>query len=430
VKGTHIFRSISPAGAPIQGDDLFYALKAGWIDNDPVERFRSEICRYFGTKHSFLVSSGKAALAVSMSALSRISARREVIIPAFSSFCLPSAVAKVGLKITLCDVSPETLDFDLDRLKNTISERTLCVIPVHLFGLSAQVEEIRKMAKEKGAYVIEDAAQAAGAQLNGRKLGTIGEMGVFSLGRGKNITTVDGGVIVTQSDSLAGEISASADSLRPKRRQFEPTISTVVKALAISVFLDPRLYWFPERIPFLNLGASEFSTDFKVDSFSKLQSVLGMLMLQRLNRYNEIRRANSSYLMAQLKDIEGIRIPKPIVGSYPVYLRFPLLICDPAVREAAFRSLIREGLGASKTYPSALNAINDLKLYAVNAHLSYANAEATADRVLTLPTHSYVTHEDLDRMVQVLRSLGNGLVKARGSEQTNSVHLTGLPGAL
>jgi len=375
------------------------------MDDKPVERFRNEICQYFETKHSFLLSSGKAALSVVLHTLSRISDRREVVIPAFSSFCLASAVAKAKLKIVLCDVTHETFDFNLDELERITTERTLCVIPVHLFGLSADVNKIQAIANEKGAYVIEDAAQVAGGRLHDKKLGTIGQVGIFSLGRGKNITTVDGGIIVTQSDSLAAEILKSVESLGSKETRIGNPISPVLKALVLSVFLSPRLYWFPERLPFLKLGASEFSTDFTIGSFSKVQSIMGLLALRRLDRYNGIRRANACYLMEHLKGMSGIQIPRPIPESYPVYLRFPVMVGDPAVREAVYQAGVRQGLGVSKTYPSALNAVEELKPYAVNAHLSYPIAEATADRILTLPTHPYVTHEDLDRMVQVLSRL-------------------------
>ena len=401
-------RSLPPTGAPLQGEDILSGLRSAWGGDDPVERFQEEIRRYFGTRHCFLLSSGKAALAVALHALSRMSGRREVIIPAFSSFCLPSAVAKAGLRIRLCDVSPETLDFDLDRLNRIVTEQTLCVIPVHLFGLSAQVDVIYEMAKAKGAYVIEDAAQAAGGRLNGRRLGTIGDIGIFSLGRGKNITTVDGGILVTESPALAAEICKSLDMLVQSNSRTASQALTAVKAMALSVFLRPGLYWFPQRLPFLKLGASVFSTGFDIGGLSKFQAGMGVSVLAQLDRYNEIRRANASYLMEQLKDADGVQLPEPIPGSYPVYLRFPVLVKDPVGRMVAYRTLVGQGLGASTTYPTALNAIQSLRSYAVDLEDSYPGAKAVAERILTLPVHSFVTQMDMRRMAEVFRAMGGG----------------------
>jgi perosamine synthetase len=400
-----MLRSLPPTGAPLQGEDILSGLRSVWSGDDPIEQFKVEIRRYLGTGHCFLLSSGKAALTVALHALSRVSARQEVIIPGFSSFCLPSAVAKAGLRIRLCDVSPETLDFDLDKLNRIITEQTLCVIPVHLFGLSSQVDVVRQMAKAHGAYVIEDAAQAAGGRLNGKKLGTMGDIGIFSLGRGKSVTTVEGGIIVTESPSLAEEIQRCLEMSTPEESSTAGQVLAAVKALTLSVFLRPGVYWFPERLPFLKLGASEFSTGFDIRGFSRFQAGMGSSVFAQLDHYNEIRRSNAAYLMDQLKGMDGIRMPQPLLASHPVYLRFPLLAEDPAVRRLAYRTLAEQGLGASTTYPTALSAIRDLRPYAVGLDASYPGAEWVADRILTLPTHPYVTRADLEHIIRVLRSL-------------------------
>ena len=129
-----------------------------------------------------------------------------MIIPAYSSFCLASAVARSGLSVKLCDIDPQTLDFDLVKLQSQITENTLAVIPVHNYGLVCNMKEIMKLAKEKGAYVVEDAAQAAGALFENRKVGTTGDIGILSLGRGKNVCALGGGVVLTDKDELASSI--------------------------------------------------------------------------------------------------------------------------------------------------------------------------------------------------------------------------------
>ena len=373
---------------------------------DPIPQFEAEIRRYFGVSHAFLLSSGKAALTVALRALSMVSGRQEVIIPAFSSFCLPSAVAKSGLRIRLCDVTPDTLDFDLHQLSQMVTERTLCIIPVHLFGLSSQVDVIRQFAGSQGAYVIEDAAQAAGGELNGSKLGALGDIGIISLGRGKNISTVEGGVILTSSSMVAERIHDCVEMSRSRKHSMVEQVRTAGKALALSLFLQPRAYWLPARLPFLKLGASEFSTQFEIRGFSRFQAGIGRSVFSQLDAYAEVRRSNAAYLTDQLKNAEGILVPRPLPQSRPAYLRFPLLIKDPAARGFAYRALAEEGLGASTTYPTALSAIRELGPYTVGLASTYPGAEWVAERILTLPIHSYVTPLDLGRMALVLGAIG------------------------
>ena len=108
------------------------------IDEDDVGKRESEIREYFGSESVFLVSSGKAALVLILHALSSLRSRRKVLIPAYTCYSVPSAIVRSGLEIVLCDVNPDTLDFNYDRLEFLADEETLCVIPTHLFGICSE----------------------------------------------------------------------------------------------------------------------------------------------------------------------------------------------------------------------------------------------------------------------------------------------------
>lgn len=401
-RATPCLRALSPTAAPLKLRDLICALPALWAEPQSGASFREDLARYFGIRHVFLLSSGKAALTIALEALGTLSERREVIIPAFSSFCLPSAVARAGMKIRLCDILPETLDFDLQRLREAVTDQTLCVIPVHLFGLISQVDEIAKLARERGAFILEDAAQAAGGLLQGRPVGTLGDIGIFSLGRGKNMTASAGGVIVTHSDAMADAIAGRL-RVRSLERQ-RAGYSAWLKAAALTAFLRPRLYWLPEQIPSLNLGASEFDPCFDVAPFSRLQAGLGRSSLRRLDEYNQIRRVHAQQLKRGLEHTPGLKLPHTVADSTPVYLRFPMLVEDPLRREAMHATLARHHLGVSKTYPSSLNGIWELASYAVRNESAYPGAESVAQKILTLPTHPFVSQLDLDRIVALIQA--------------------------
>jgi perosamine synthetase len=398
-----MFRSLSPAAAPIKTADLFRALGShshAGISEGP---FCDEIRRYLGVRDVFLCASGRTSLVVALRALCRKSPRREVVIPAFGSFCLPSAVARTGLKIVLCDVDPDTLDFDPKELERVVSERTLCVIPVHLFGLIADIQNIRKLADAAGARVIEDAAQAAGGESGAKKAGTVGYAGIFSLGRGKNITTVGGGFIVTDSEPFGEDIKGAMNELGILSGG-GGSVSAFLGALVLSVFLRPELYWIPDHMPFLGLGESEFSTGFEIKGLSGFQTGLGNSVWGRLDNYNKIRREKAAFLSRALSGIPGVRLPRSTAGSRPVFLRFPVIIEDPDRRERIYTELVKRGLGSSKTYPSALNAILEMIPYCASLEASYPRAQWIAARILTLPTHPFVSDADLTRMVEVLHN--------------------------
>ena len=213
-----IKRTLPPAATPIGVRDILNGLRGLISGKDEIERFRSELKNYFGVKHCFLVSSGKAALTLILEALHQLYPdRTSVIIPAFTCYSVPSAVKRAGLEIKLCDIDPETLDFDYGQLESMLSDpqasRILAVIPRHIFGLIANMDQLRRITDGFGVSIVEDAAQTMGGDLNGIKLGTLGDVGLISLGRGKAYSTVEGGIILTGRDDLADRINKLVENL-------------------------------------------------------------------------------------------------------------------------------------------------------------------------------------------------------------------------
>ena len=153
-----MLRTLPPTAAPIPFRALLFGVVSTVSKNGTGIKFEDQIREYFNVKYIFLVSSGKAALYIALNTMQHTFKRQEVIIPAYSSFCFASAVARTGLTIKLCDIDPDTLDFDLSKLKSMITEKTLTVIPVHNYGLVCNMGEIKKLAIGKRAFIIEDAA--------------------------------------------------------------------------------------------------------------------------------------------------------------------------------------------------------------------------------------------------------------------------------
>ncbi len=363
---------------------------------------KNQIRKYFNAKYTFVVSSGKVALYFALRAMQLSSKRKEVIIPAYTSFCLPSAIARTGLSIRLCDIDPDTLDFDLDKLKSAISERTLAVVPVHNYGLVCNMKEIQTIAMEKGAYVLEDAAQAAGARVEGLNAGTIGDVGILSLGRGKNICALGGGVILSDQEPLASVIDELVN-LYPEEPSF-PKCSSVLTGVALSLFLHPGRYAVPARLPFLDLGANIFDPSFEIGRLSNLNAELGRYAFLSLDRYNEIRVRNARLLSHHLSQNPALRIPSPDAAGQSVYLRFPIVFLEQNVRRRVFWILNRRRLGASRSYIAALSEIPELGRYLCSDE-DCPGAKFVADRLLTLPTHPYVTKFDIEKIVSKINKM-------------------------
>ena len=160
-------RTLSPTAAPISFRDLIRAMGSLWGGTKHRMRLIQELKAKFSAREVFLVSSGKAALTVILKALAASSGRRRVIIPAYTCFSVPSAIVRAGLEVVLCDVEPETLDFNFSELEGLIDESVLCVVPTHLFGRPADIDRVNRLCEGKGIVVVEDAAQAMGGQSGG-----------------------------------------------------------------------------------------------------------------------------------------------------------------------------------------------------------------------------------------------------------------------
>jgi len=395
-----VLRMISPAGSPMTMKMLIEC--AARSSDAPAVQLQGRLHHYLDVQNVFFVGSGRTSLKIVFDVVAQNPSKNEVLIPAYTCFSVPSAVVRAGLRVRLCDINPDTLDFDIAALERAAYGKVLSVIPSNLFGLVSDLPEVNRIAKRFGVYVIDDAAQSLGASLFGAKSGTMGDVGIFSLGRGKNITSYTGGVIVTNSDGIALELSRNPlIQNKNVRRWLGP--SSILGLIGYSVFLKPRLYWILNYLPFFQLGASKFDPEFKMEAFSKFQCALATFMLERLDEFNEQRRQNAWHLRERLKDIPHIALPRPLNGSYPVYLRFPILVTHQAMREEIYQELLREGIGVSKMYPTPIHRIRGIDPYVVNRHEQFSGADLVASSILTLPTHPIVTGRDLDLMVEVIK---------------------------
>ncbi len=256
-------------------DSKMLTLLAGNV----VKTFEKEFANYIGVKHAIAVNSGTAALHISVAALD-IGPGDEVIVSPFTFIATASSVLHHNAIPIFADIDNKTYNLDPKSVKEKITDRTKAIIPVHLAGISTDLDPLIEIANEYNISIIEDACQSHGAKYKGKKVGSIGEFGTFSFYPSKNMTTGEGGLITTNNDELA-------EQCRLLRHHGEP-----------SWYVYNRLGW--------NYRMTE------------IQGAIGRVQLQKLDGFIKIRNQNAQYLTDAVKKIDGI--DPPYVPDY----------CEPA----------------------------------------------------------------------------------------------------
>lgn len=214
-----------PVNEPIISEqskkNVLDALQSGWISSAGkyVEEFEVKFAKYLGVKHAIAVCNGTAALHVSLLSLG-IGPGDEVIVPAFTMASTWLSIIYTGAKPIFVDCEIDTYNIDVSKIEEKISNRTKAILPVHIYGHPADMDGIIRIAKKHGLFVIEDAAEAHGAEYKEKKSGGIGDVNCFSFYGNKIITTGEGGIVVTNSDNFAYEARKYKDLYHSDKKRF------------------------------------------------------------------------------------------------------------------------------------------------------------------------------------------------------------------
>jgi len=390
-----IGRNVPPAAAPITWKDLWHGVIGLLCPERSLRLFEEEIRAHFGVSHVFLVSSGTAALTLTLMGLRSSSRRTEVVIPAYTCPSVPAAVLKAGLRPVLCDINPSTFDFDHALLERTLNGDTLCVVAHHLFGIPSDIERVRALCRTRGIFVVEDAAQAMGVESNGRSLGTLGDIGIFSLGRGKSITCGSGGIIVTSYAQIADAIGRRCRELSAS--PLAEVLKDFAQLVFMAMFIRPRLYWLPAALPFLRLGQTIFPKDVALKGLSGMKAGILREWRTRLIESSRIRSEATAYFSQRLS------IGLANGPSHP-YLRLPILAATPIERDRIYSLSQRQGLGLSIAYPTPVNEIPEMGV-AFNGH-RFPSARRVAEHLLTIPTHHWLSENDKRAIAECVGTRG------------------------
>jgi dTDP-4-amino-4,6-dideoxygalactose transaminase len=398
-----------------------------------IERFNRELREHFGVKHCFLASSGKAALMIILNALHKLYPERdEVLIPAFCCYSVPSAIVRAGLKVRLCDVDPETLDFDHTRFRQILSgyrdpnsnqfkkpghprdpatNSLLAIVAVHLFGMSADMDRVMKQAGRLAAAVVEDAAQVMGSEADTRKLGSMGDVGFFSLGRGKALSAVEGGIIITNNDEIGNKIGLEISKTPEYTRT--ALLKLVLNAAALYVFQRPSLFWFPKALPFLRIGETIYDPDFTVCRMTPFQAGVARNWKKKLAHFRESRQRVARE-WGRMEALQVLADRYSDNGRRPNFLRYPLRLRDRRIWHRLLRLGESTGLGIMLTYPGSIDEIKELRGHFRGQ--DFPGARHLARHLLSLPVHPLLSNGDILKIKSALAIVAGSASNRKAGE--------------
>ena len=390
---------VAPAGVPLSLRDLATGAIRGF-SSTAGDRLTRGICIAGARERGWLVSTGRAAMTLAFAAMKQVAGdphRVEVIFPCYTCYSVPAAVERAGLVPRICDVDPATLTPDFNSLAGVDFSRVLAIVSANLYGLPNDLQAMESLARRHGIFMLDDAAQALGARYRGRPAGNFGDVGLYSFDKGKNITTLQGGVLVVD----AGGLSEALESVIGGLRGVPPSgrLATLLKLPVYALLLRPWLYGAVRRLP-LGLGLTPYETDYPIAPYSRSLAGLAALQLERLGEINGARIRNAARLREALAGLPGLSIPPVLPGAEPVYARFPVLV-DAQKRAGLIGALEGAGIGATASYPRALIDVPEVAARLPRDQRPTPGAREVASRIVTLPTHGYCPLDLPQRIVAV-----------------------------
>lgn len=396
-----MFRMIPPAGTPISQADLIRVFLDRFSSSTD-SNLEKKLMEYTGAKRMFSVSSGQAAQYLFLRAFMNISdtEKNEVVIPAYTCYTVAASIARAGLKIHPVDIDPATLDYDYEKLQETDFSKVLAINSSNLFGILSDWSALKAVATRYSVFTIDDAAQSFGSETDGRKSGTNGDGGFYSLGRGKNLSAWAGGLMVSSNQRVIEELIKQVRELKIPGLVSEMT--TYFKYAISSLVLLPALYRLPASLPFLKLGETIYDESFEVEKLTKIQIAAALTGLRKLDQWNKRRATNAKVLARTLTQSGKYKIPGYDPNKPVNYLRLPVLAENRKKRNDNITKLAHIGVIATRMYPTSIPQITEIQSILANKNAQFPGANTVVDRLFTLPTHPYVTDQDIERMIGCL----------------------------
>ncbi len=333
-----------------------------YILGEKVSELEKKISEYIGTEYAIAVASGTDALHLAIDALD-IGPGDEVLTTPFTFFATAEAILYTGATPVFVDIEPDTFNIDAGQIENHITKKTKAILPVHLFGHPANMNDIVKIARKYKLKVIEDCAQSFGAEFNGKKTGSFGDAGCFSFYPSKNLGAYGDGGMITINKASSAEIikqlrnHGSKGSYRHKRVGFNSRLD-------------------------------------------ELQAGILLVKFKYLDEYNKKRRENALLYTELLSD--SVKCPVEKKGSFHVYHQYTI---RSKKRDLIQERLKEQGVSSVVYYPVPLHLQEALKFLGYQKG-DFPEAEKAAKEVLSLPMYPELSMRDIKKIAQIIKTSG------------------------
>ena len=388
--GEPVRREKIPIAVPILGEEeeraVIEVLRSGYlVQGEVVEKFEKEFAKFNGVKHAIAVNSGTAALHVAFQALKLLPGDEVITVPYTFSASATAALFLGGIPVFV-DINPETFNIEPEKIEKAITRKTQGIIPIHLFGLPADMDPIKEVAEKHGLFILEDAAQAHKACYKGSMVGTFGDVAIYSFYATKNMTTGEGGMIVTNDDEIAEKFRIIRD--QGQKGKYNHVL----------------------------LGYNYRMTN--------IMAAIGLKQLEKLQNFTKKRQEFARKLSKELEKIrELIKPSKEPEGYEHVYYLYACLLEEKSgwERDGFIKALEAEGISAGPIYKTLLyhqplyENIKDPNVYPYAEMLknflpNYKKAkcpiaEEIAKKAIQLPMHPKLTEKDLQDITTAIEKL-------------------------
>ena len=385
-----VFRHIPPVYSAIGPSALWRAALDQLGNGAPQLRLaaRDRLGRLYPDREITLTDSGTSSLLLALRlTLPAVGQAPLVALPAYACPDVGAAAVGAGYRIMLYDTNPETLCPDLSSLRRCLDAGCSHVVAVHLFGWIVDVGAVIELARPYGALVIEDAAQQAGGTKGGVRGGALADWSILSFGRGKGFNAGGGGALLQRASACPVSM-ADGDA---------PVGSGVAlaKAVAGELLSRPWLYWLPTAVPSLRLGETMFHAAGVPRAISATSAALLLEAIGREAGDVTARRLTETRYAEALADARGVRLSRAAADMHSGALRYPVRL-PPEI------GLPLRALGVARSYPRTLAQYRELTAHIEARSEPLHGAAELASSLHTLPTHSRVRRNDIDRIIAQL----------------------------
>ena len=370
-----------PAYEPWISDDdkktVNKALSQSMLTLGPqLEKFEKDFCKYSKSKYAIAVSNCTAALHLSLMALG-IKKDDEIIIPDLTFVADANAVLACNAKPVITDINKDNFFLSIPNLKKNITKKTKAIIPVHIYGQVCNIEEILDVAKNNNLKVIEDCAHAVGTFHNSKHVGTLGSTGCFSFYPTKNITTAEGGMVITNSKQIAEKV-----------RQ--------LRSHGMTKSLKNR---YSSEYPWI-FDIIEPGYNYRLD---EIRAALGITQLKRIKKINELRKKASLYYYKNLQNVPGIVLPDMVNDKSHSYHLYTIRVKSPykLSRNQLFKKLKDYGIRTT-VYWMPIHKYTAYEQFVKKSNVT--NTTKIYDQILALPLFPNISKIHQDKVIKVIKS--------------------------